>query len=94
MAKFAEGRSVQAHPIYLTGDIDIVPRIGIENIEDAIGSLASTHRLWVAEGRKYGLATPILSNTWMHPFWSGLWMSLLATSQHRWKIPLQLLDAQ
>src|SRR5215467_915038 len=51
-AKFAEDGSVQAHPVYLTGTIDIVPRIGIGNIEDGVGSLGDTHRLCVAEVRK------------------------------------------
>src|SRR5215471_15799176 len=51
-AKFAEDGSVQAHPVYLTGAIDIVPRIGIGNIEDGVGSLGDTHRLCVAEVRK------------------------------------------
>src|ERR1043165_8835722 len=32
-AKLAEDRSVQAHPVYLTGGIDIVPRIGIGNVQ-------------------------------------------------------------
>lgn len=50
-AEFAEDSSVQAHPIDLTGDIDIVPRIGIGNIENGIGSLGDTHRLCVVEGR-------------------------------------------
>src|SRR5438552_3231435 len=54
-AKFAEDRSVQAHLKYLTGDIDIVPRIGIGNVEDGIGSLVDAHRLWVADVRKHGL---------------------------------------
>src|SRR5437763_16817311 len=59
-AKFAEDRSVQAHPIYLTGDIDIVPWIGIGNVEDGIGLLADTHCLCVAEVRKRGLEDAVV----------------------------------
>src|SRR5438552_13063252 len=59
-AKSAEDRSVQAHPIYLTRDIDIVPRIGIGNVEDGIGSLGDTHRLCVAEVRKRGLEDAVV----------------------------------
>src|SRR5262249_18949803 len=59
-AKFAEDRAVQPHPIYLTGDIDIVPRVGIGNIEDWIGSLGDTHRLCVAEVRKCGLEDAVV----------------------------------
>ena len=44
-AEFAEDSSVRAHPVYLTRDIDIVPRIGIGNIQDRTGSLGDTHRL-------------------------------------------------
>src|SRR5436190_22817939 len=54
-AKIAEDRSVQAHPIYLTGAIDIVPRIGIGNVEDRIGALGDAHRLCVAEVCKCSL---------------------------------------
>src|SRR5439155_522983 len=54
-AEFAEDSSVRAHPIYLTRDINIVPRIGIGNIEDRIGSLGDTYRLCVAEVRKRSL---------------------------------------
>jgi hypothetical protein len=53
-AKFAENRSVQVHPIYFTSDINIIPRIGIENIEDGIISFVDTYRLWAAEVRKCG----------------------------------------
>src|SRR5438552_2668239 len=59
-AEFAEDSSVRAHPIYLTRDIDIVPRIGIGNIEDRIGSLGDTHRLCVAEVRKRGLEDAVV----------------------------------
>src|SRR5262245_16958752 len=59
-AKFAENRSVQAHPIDLTGDIDIVPRVGIGNVEDGIGSLGDTHRLRVAKIRKRGLEDAVV----------------------------------
>src|SRR5262249_53641849 len=59
-AKFAEDRSVQAHPINLAGDIDIVPRIGIGNVEDGVGSLADAHRLCVAKVRKRGLKLAII----------------------------------
>src|SRR5215472_13193899 len=59
-SKFAEDRSIQAHPIYLAGDIDIVPRIGIGNVEDGIGTLGDTHRLCVAEVRKLGLENAVI----------------------------------
>src|SRR4029453_10770660 len=59
-AEFAEGGSVEAHPVYLTGDIDIVPRIGIGNVENGIGSPGDTHRLCVAEVRKRGLEDAIV----------------------------------
>ena len=62
-AELAEDSSIQAHPIDLTRDIDIVPRIGIGNIKHRIGSLGDTHRLRVAEVRIRGLNTPLLSNT-------------------------------
>src|SRR5262249_46619220 len=59
-AKFADNRSVQPQLKYLTGDIDIVPRIGIGNVEDGIGSLADTHRLGVSEVRKRGLEDAVV----------------------------------
>src|SRR5689334_9713753 len=59
-AKFAEDRAVQAHPVYPAGDIDIVPRIGIGNVEDWIGAFADTHRLCVAEVRKRGLEDAVV----------------------------------
>src|SRR5438067_2507946 len=45
----AQDRSVQSHLKDFTCDIDVVPRIGIGNIEDGIGSPGDTHRLRVAE---------------------------------------------
>src|SRR5438477_8939515 len=54
-AEFAEDGSVRTHLIDLTRDIDIVPRVGIGNVEDRIGALGDTHRLCVAEIRKLGL---------------------------------------
>ena len=59
-AELAEDRSIQAHLIYLTRDIDIIPRIGIGNIEDRIGSLGDTHRLCVAEVRKRSLEDAVV----------------------------------
>src|SRR4051812_49255008 len=59
-AKFAEDRSVQAHPIYLTRPIDVVPRIGIGNIENGIDSLGDAHRLCVADVRKCGLEDAVV----------------------------------
>src|SRR5262249_20610328 len=59
-AKFAEDCAVQPQPIYLTGNIDIVPRIGIGNVEHGIGSLGDTHRLRVAEIRKCGLEDAVV----------------------------------
>ena len=59
-AKFADYRSVQAHPINLTGAIDIVPRIGIGNIEDWTGAFSDTHRLRIAEVRKCGLEDAVV----------------------------------
>src|SRR5215469_16083900 len=59
-AKFAENRPVQLHSIYRTGDIDIVPRIGIGNVEDRIGSLTDAHRLCIAEVRKRGLEDAVV----------------------------------
>src|SRR5262249_19120455 len=58
--QFAKDRSVQAHPINLTSNIDVVPRIGIGNVEHGIGSLADTHRLRVAEVRKRGLEDAVV----------------------------------
>lgn len=59
-AKFSEDRSVQTHLIDLTGDVDIVPRIRIGNVEDGVGPLADTHRLGVAEVRKRGLEDAVV----------------------------------
>src|ERR1051326_1931388 len=59
-AKFAKHRSIQPHPIYLAGDIDIVPRIGIGNVENRIGSPADAHRLCVAEVGKRGLEDAVI----------------------------------
>src|ERR1041385_2315052 len=59
-AKFAKHRSIQPHPIYLAGDIDIVPRIGIGNVENRIGSPADAHRRCVAEVGKRGLEDAVI----------------------------------
>src|SRR5216117_1869839 len=59
-AKFAENRSVQPHPVYLTSAIDIVPRIGIGNIEDGIGSFGDAHRLRVAKVRNCSLEDTVV----------------------------------
>src|SRR5438876_479546 len=59
-AEFAGYRPVQAHPVYLTRDVDIVPRIGIRNIERRIGALGDTHRLCITEVRKRGLEDAVV----------------------------------
>src|SRR5215472_8238705 len=59
-AKFPDDRSIRTHLIDLAGDIDIVPRIGIGNVEDGIGSLGDAHRLWVAEVRKRSLEDTVV----------------------------------
>src|SRR5262245_52703592 len=58
--EFAEDRSVRAHPINFTRDIDVIPRIGVGGIEDRIGSPGDTHRLCVAEVRKRGLEDAVV----------------------------------
>src|SRR5260370_23873949 len=59
-AKFAQDRSVQAHLQYLAGDIDVVPRIGIGNVEDGGGTLVHAHRLWIGDVRKHGLEDAVV----------------------------------
>jgi hypothetical protein len=48
------------HLIYLACDIDIVPRIGIGDTQNGIGSLGDAHGLWIADVRKRGLENTIV----------------------------------
>ncbi len=59
-AKFAQDGAVQAHLQDLTSNIDIIPGIGIGDVEDGICSLPDSHRLWVADIRQRSLEDAVV----------------------------------